>query len=96
MSSFSLFRHHLGLHTATGIQPGIGCGAQKVVLASKHMENSVVHHMRQTYVDTFPNKDIAELNYIIGGLLAFVREPENIAKGDVPACWQEAVARGLL
>ena len=60
---------------------------------------TVVHHMRQSYVDNFPTELLApqqSLDTWMRSFLYFINDPAALARGEVPGCWREAVAQGLI
>jgi len=93
MATFSLFRYNSRLNAAIGMQPGIGCDAQKLIPNPLGDTDAVtVHHMRQTYAASFPQKGLASVDYVLNDVLRFARDPDAVARGDIPPCWQAAVA----
>ena len=55
--------------------------------------------MRQSYVDNFPTELLApqqSLDTWLNSFRHFVTDPAAIARGEVPGCWREAIAQGLI
>ena len=55
--------------------------------------------MRESYVNDFPTELLGphqSLDTWLKDFRHYVNDPAAVARGEVPSCWQEAVAQGLI
>ena len=96
MSSFSIYKHDPRLKLLVGIQENISCDAQKIVPVISFLRSSIVHHMRQRYIKDWPDQHEHSLDGWYDDFTTFAKDPEALAAGEVPYCWKQALAQGLL